>query len=327
MILIGVDAMGGDYAPLEVVKGVNIAVEKNKNIEINLYGDSEQILKYLVPNERVHIIHTTDFVSMGEKDPIKIVRHNKSASIILAMNDLRDKKIDALVSGGPTQVIMVCGYIIVKRAEGMRRVALAPFIPSPDGRHKIILDTGGNTTLDPVDLVDFGIYASIVAKSLLHIDSPKCALLNIGTEPGKGREFDKEAFSLLQAEKKLNFIGNIESKELLTTDADIILQDGWTNNIAIKSLEGTAKTMADVLKKEIKSSLGGKIGYIFMRKNLDRFKEAFNTLRVGGAMIFGLNGIVVKSHGSSNRETFSNAIAQACDLVESDIINITKGNL
>ncbi|MDR2867150.1 MAG: phosphate acyltransferase PlsX [Acholeplasmatales bacterium] len=322
MILVGVDAMGGDFAPAEVVKGVNLAIAKNKEIEINLYGDQDQILKYLIPHERVHIIHTPDFVDMGEKDPIKVVRHNKSASIILAMNDLRDKKIDALVSGGPTQVIMVGGYIIVKRAEGMRRIALAPFIPSPDGRKRIILDTGGNVTLEPIDLVDFGRHATIVAKTLLGIDNPKCALLNIGTEPGKGREFDKEAFKLLEDQKEFNFIGNIESKELFTTEADIILQDGWTNNIAIKSLEGTAKTMANVLKKEIMSSLWGKIGYLFMRKNLERFKEDFNTLKVGGAMILGLNGIVVKSHGSSNQETFFQAILQAADLVSKDVLNL-----
>ena len=321
MKIIGIDAMGGDFAPKETILGLNKVLKIEKDFTVLLYGDQEQINKYLEPNPRVTIVHTPDFVSMGEKDPIKVVRNNKSASLILGMNDLRDKKIDCLITAGPTQVIVVCGYLIVKRAEGMRRIALAPFIPTLDSKNKkILLDTGGNVTLDPQDLVDFGIYASTVCRTLLGIESPKCALLNIGTEEGKGREFEKEAFKLLSNCHKINFIGNIESKELLTTSADIILQDGFTNNIAIKALEGTAKLMGETLKKEIKSSLGGKIGYLFMRKNLKRFAETFNVTKVGGAMIFGLNGIVIKAHGASKGDEICNAIIQGYKLALSNII-------
>jgi len=327
MIKIGVDAMGGDFAPKETVEGVNIAIKNNKDINIVLYGNEDEIKQYLLPNERISIIHTTEYVSMGEKDPISVVRNNKTASIILAMNDLKNNKIDAVVSSGPTQVLVVCGYLIVKRVSFMRRIALAPIIPSLNSPAKIVLDTGGNLSLDPSDLVDFAIYAQTLVRKMLNITNPKCALLNIGTEEGKGREVDKEAYKLLKACDKIDFIGNIESKDILTTEADIILQDGWSNNIAIKAIEGTAKALGNELKKEFKSSLGGMIGYLFARRNMKRFKDKFNTSKVGGATILGLNGIVVKSHGSSNREAFSNAIIQASNLVKTGLLKEVEKEL
>ncbi|MDR2828554.1 MAG: phosphate acyltransferase PlsX [Acholeplasmatales bacterium] len=320
MIKIGVDAMGGDYAPEEIIKGVNDAIKKYSDIEITLYGDSTKITPLLINNPRVSIVHTTDAVSMGEKDPISVVRNNKTASMILALNDLKEKKNSAVVSAGPTQVLVVAGSLIVKKTAFMRRVALAAIIPSLNSKGKVILDTGANTSIDPIYFVDLAVYGSELAKRLFNLESPKVALLNIGTEKGKGREVDKQTYELLEKVDKINFIGNIEGKEILNSEADIILQDGWSNNIAIKTLEGTAKASGEVLKKEIKASFWGKVGYIFMRKSLKRYKETFNTSKVGGACILGLNGIVVKAHGSSDAEAITSAIRQARELVASNII-------
>jgi glycerol-3-phosphate acyltransferase PlsX len=319
-MIIGVDAMGGDNAPKEIVEAVNAAIKNSGDLVINLYGDEEKINQFLVQSERVNIIHTSDYVDMGEKDAIRVVRSNKTASIILAMNDLRDKKIDALVSAGPTQVIVACSYIVVKRLPGVRRLALAPIVSDLSGNKKILLDVGASPVIDPMDLVDFAKYASVVAKTVLNIEDPKCALLNIGTEAGKGREFDVEAYELLSKTSNINFICNVESSELLTTKADIILQDGWTNNIAIKAFEGATKIMKNELKKVFTSSFLSKIGSVFMSKSIKKFKKAFGSVKVGGAMVFGLNGIMVKAHGSSTKEDIEKAINESMVLVSQNIL-------
>ncbi|MCK9493301.1 MAG: phosphate acyltransferase, partial [Acholeplasmataceae bacterium] len=174
---------------------------------------------------------------------------------------------------------------------------------------------------------ELAIYASVVAESYLNRKNPKVGLLNIGTEAGKGREVDKETFNLLSESKDLNFVGNIEPKELFTTDSDVLITDGFTGNMILKTLEGTAKGMGLMLKEEIKSSIGGKIGYLFMRKNLKRFAKRLDASEVGGAMIFGINAPVIKAHGSSDAKAILNAIRQARTFVQADIINKVKDKI
>jgi glycerol-3-phosphate acyltransferase PlsX len=320
MIKLAIDAMGGDNAPIEIVKGCELALEKYDDIELVLYGDETEIKKYLKATSRVEIVHTTQVVDMGVKDPVSAIRNMKDSSLVRALKGVKEGKEQAVVSAGPTQALIVGAHLVIKRMDKMHRVALAPIIPSLDKKGRILLDVGANIELRPEHMLELGIYATVVAKSYLGIENPSLALMNIGTEEGKGRDLEKETFNLLKANPQINFLGNIEGKEIMTTSASIVLTDGYTGNVLMKTMEGTAKAMGGMLKEEIKSSLGGIIGALFMKKALNRFKKRMDASEIGGAMIFGINAPVIKAHGSSNAYAFSNAIKQARTFVLNDII-------
>lgn len=327
MIRIAVDGMGGDFAPKEIVEGTLLALDKFKDIEIILYGDENKMAPYLKQHDRLSVVHTPHYLAMGEKDPIRQYRKNKEMSMFMAMQAVKDKKADAVVSSGPTQALVVGGHFIIRRMKSMHRVAIAPIVPSIDGRGRILLDSGANTDAKPEHLVDFAIYASVVAQKVLKRKNPEVALLNIGTEEGKGRELEKETFKLLKDNPDINFYGNMETKDILTSKADIFLSDGFTANMVMKSMEGTAKGLGAILKREIKGSIGGVIGALFMRKALKRFKKSLDASEIGGALLMGLNGVVIKAHGSSDAFGFYNGIRQAKEMVESDVINIVSNTL
>lgn len=327
MIKIAVDGMGGDFAPEQIVKGTLLALEKFADIKINIYGDQEKMAPFLKQHDRLEVIHTPYFLDMGEKDPIKQYRTNKEASMFLALKAVKDGVCDAIVSAGPTQALVVGGHFIVKRMKSMKRVAIAPIVPSYDGRGRILCDSGANVELRAEHLHDFAVYASVMAEKLLNRKNPQVALLNIGSEEGKGRELDKETFKLLKDSDAVNFYGNLEPKEIYTSEADIFLSDGFTSNIVMKSMEGTAKGLGMVLKREIKASFSAKIGALFMRKALSNFKKSLDASEIGGALLMGLNGIVIKAHGSSSDYAFYNGIRQAKEMVEADVINIVANTL
>ncbi|MFA7376305.1 MAG: phosphate acyltransferase PlsX [Acholeplasmataceae bacterium] len=321
MIKIAVDAMGGDFAPKITVLGAMDAVKQFEDIEITLFGDQDKINDFLIAHPRIKVEQTTQVIDMGEKDPIRAIRNNKDSSMVRAMYSVKEGQTQALVSAGPTQAIIAGAHLVIKRMPLMHRVALAPIIPSTDGRGRILLDVGANIELRSEHLLELALYATITAKEYLGIKNPKVALINIGSEEGKGRELEKETFQLLKNHPMINFMGNIEGKEVLSTDADIMLTDGYTGNVLMKTVEGTAKAMGSMLKEEIKSSLGGKIGYLFMKKNLKRFSKRLDASEIGGAMIFGIQAPVIKAHGSSSAYAFKNAIAQARLFVKNDVLN------
>jgi len=320
MIRIAVDGMGGDYAPEPMVKGSLLALEKFENIEITLFGDETKMAPFLVKHPRLTVVHTPYFLEMGEKDPIKQYRTNKEASMFLAMQAVKDKKADAVVSAGPTQALVVGGHFIVRRMPSMKRVAIAPILPTYDGRGRILLDAGANVDFKPEHLEEYAIYATIMANRVLQRENPKVALINIGTEDGKGREFDKETFKLFKENPHINFIGNLEPKEIFTTDADILISDGFTANIVMKTIEGTAKGMGMILKREIKRTLISKIGALLMKKALTNFKKSMDASEIGGALLMGLDGIVIKAQGASKANGFYNGIRQAKEMVEAEVI-------
>ncbi len=324
MIRLAVDGMGGDYAPEPIVKGTLRALEKFDNIEITLFGDETKMAPFLKQHPRLHVIHTPHYLSMGEKDPIKQYRTNKELSMFMAMQHVKDGKADAIVSAGPTQALVVGGHFIIRRMPSMHRVAIAPIIPSYDGRGRILLDSGANVDFKPEHLVEFAVYASTMAEKVLKRPNPTVALINIGTEDGKGREFDKETFALLKASKDINFVGNLEPKEIFLTDADILLSDGFTANIVMKTMEGTAKGLGQVLKREIKASLFATIGALFMRKALKKFKGSLDASEIGGALLMGFNQVVIKAQGSSKENGFYNGIRQAKEMVEANVIDIVS---
>ncbi len=322
MIRLAIDAMGGDHAPEQIIKGTLKALSEFKDITVILYGDETKMAPYLTPHDRLEIVHTDKYLDMGEQDPVSQFRKNKDASMFLAMKAVKEGKADAIVSAGPTQALVVAGHLIIKRLPTMKRVAIAPMMPSLiKGKSTILLDGGANVDLKAEHLEELAVYATVVAKALLHVENPQVGLLNIGTEEGKGRALDIETYALLKENPNINFLGNVEPKEMLETKADILLSDGFTANIAMKTMEGTAKSLASLLKEQLTSSFFKKlIVGLFLKKSLKEFKKALDPNEIGGAMIAGLQNIVIKAHGSSNDYAFYNAIRQAKELVEADVI-------
>jgi len=327
MIRLAVDGMGGDYAPEPIVKGTIRALEKFDNIEITIFGDEVKMAPFLKQHPRLHVVHTPYYMEMGEKDPIKQYRTNKELSMFLAMQFVKDGSADAVISAGPTQALVVGGHFIIRRMPEMKRVAIAPMMPSFDQRGRLLLDSGANVDFKPEHLLDFAIYATIMAEKVLNRTKPTVALINIGTEDSKGRDFDKETFALLKASPDVNFVGNIEPKDVLTTEADIMISDGFTANIVMKTVEGTAKGLGMVLKREIKSSIFATIGALFMRKALKRFKKSLDPSEIGGALLMGFSSVVIKAQGASKEYGFYNAIRQAKEMVEANVIGLVTETL
>ncbi len=321
MIKIAVDAMGGDFAPKEQIEGALKAVNSMDDIEITLYGDPEKINTYLKPHERIKVIESEGTIDMGEKDPIRAIRSNRKSSMALALSSVRKKENDAIVSSGATQALIAGAHILVGRMKQMKRTAIAPVLPTASKKAFILLDSGANLEIKPEFMVQQAHFASIYAKEILGVSDPKVGLINIGTEEGKGRKLDTDAYELFNKNPHLNFYGNVEPKEVLDPPCEILISDGFTANIVMKTIEGTAKGMGSMLKEELKKGVLGKIGLLLSAKNLKRFKNRMSPSEIGGAMIYGLNGVVIKAQGASKSQGFYNAIKQASNIVRQDVIN------
>ena len=322
MIKIAVDAMGGDYAPKEQVQGAMLAIKNIDDIVITLYGDETEIRKYLTNGERITIVQSDGVIDMGEKDPIRAIRSNRKSSMALALSSVRNEENQCIVSSGATQALIAGAHILVGRMKAIKRTAIAPLMPTvTKGKSTILLDAGGNIEIKPEFMVHQAYFAHIYAKEILGVKEPKIGLINIGTEPGKGRQLDKDVAKLFEEDKMLNFIGNVEPKDVLDPPCDILISDGFTANIVMKTVEGTAKGLGKILKQEITNGFIGKIGALLSKKNLMNFKNRLNPEEVGGAMIYGLRGVVVKAQGSSKSVGFYNAIRQAALIVRNDVLD------
>lgn len=328
MIRIGVDAMGGDFGLNSTIKASEDIVKEYKDVTVVLYGKEEEIKKRLTTTERIEIVNCPKVLDMGEHNPILTIRKEKDeASLCVAMQAAKKKEVDCVVTSGPTQCVVVAAHLLIKRLPQVERIALCPIIPNLDGKPRLLLDVGANTSLRPEHISLLANFATVVAKNVLGYENPRVGLLNIGTEEGKGRDVDKETYDVLKANKFINFYGNVEANEVLMSPTEIIINDGFTGNICMKTIEGTAKAMAKMLKEEIKSSLGGKIGYLFMRKNLARFAKRMDSKEIGGAMILGLGCPVIKAHGNSDAYAFKNAIKQGIKMVKNDVIGHVLASL
>lgn len=319
MIKIGVDAMGGDYAPKEQVEGAMLAIAKIPDIEINLYGNSEAILPYLTNPNRIQIVETSYVIPMGEKNPIKVIKEHPESSMATALSSLRKGESDAVVSSGATQALIAGAHILVRRMPGFKRTAIAPVIPSVSGRETILLDTGANLEVRPEHMLQQAYFAAVYAKEVLNRPNPVVGLINIGTEDGKGREFDQEVFHLFKETNLFAFYGNVEPKEVLNPPCDILISDGFTANIVMKTMEGTAKGMGAILKRELTATFFGKIGALLAKKNLRNFKASMSPEEIGGALIYGLYRPVIKAQGASKAYGFYNAIRQASTIVRNGV--------
>ena len=321
MIKIAVDAMGGDYAPKEQVEGAMLAIKNIDDIEITLYGDETEIRKYLTNEERITIVQSEGTIDMGEKDPIHAIRSNRNSSMALALSSVRNGDNDGIVSSGATQALIAGAHILVGRMKSMKRTAIAPLIPRVDGKNTILLDAGGNLETKPEYMLQQATFAAVYAKEILGATNPKVGLINIGTEPGKGRALDKEVFDLFSQTSNFDFIGNIEPKVALNPPCDVMISDGFTANIVMKTIEGTAKGLGTILKQEITKGFVGKVGSLLLRGRLHKFKDRLNPQEIGGAMIYGLRGVVVKAQGSSKAFGFYNGIRQCAQIVRNDVLN------
>lgn len=319
MIKIGVDAMGGDYAPKEQVEGAMLAIKNMPDIEINLYGNPEKIAQYLHNPERINVIETNFVIDMGEKNPIKAIKEHPDSSMAMALSSLRKAENDAVVSSGATQALIAGAHILVRRMPGFKRTAIAPVIPSLSGKPTILLDCGANLEIRPEHMLQQAYFAVVYAKEVLGRENPSVGLINIGTEDGKGRELDKEVFQLFKASDLFSFYGNVEPKSVLDPPCDILISDGFTANIVMKTMEGTASGMGKLLKQKLTSSLMSKIGALFARKALKDLKRSMSPEEIGGALIYGLYRPVIKAQGASKAYGFYNAIRQAATIVRNEV--------
>ena len=322
MITIAIDAMGGDNAPKAIVDGANLAIKTFNDIQINLYGDSESIEQYLVKDDRIKVIHTTEIVT-GEDEPVRAIRRKKDSSMVVAARDVKEGKADALLSAGNTGALLTAGLLVVGRIKNIDRPGLTPIIPtvSKESPQVILMDAGANAEVKPVNLEQFSVLANFYAKNVLNVENPRIGLLNNGTEEGKGNSITKEAFDLMKQLDNINFIGNVEAKSILTGEVDIVITDGFTGNAVLKTLEGTVKSVVGLLLDTLKNSgLKTKIGAGLIK---DSLKETFNNLddtKQGGAVLLGVKSPVIKAHGSSNDEAIFNAIRQARTVVSAGVV-------
>lgn len=316
-----VDAFGGDNAPLEIIKGASLA-SLEYNTEITLTGNEKTIKQIIAENVlsfygELKIVDTDDVISMHD-EPTSLVKAHSESSMALAFKELSDDKADAFVSAGSTGAVVVGGTLIIKRIKGVMRPALAGIIPAPKG-HYMLMDMGANAECRPEMLCQFGIMASAYLEGVEGKKNPEIGLLNIGTEDSKGGELQKEAYKLMQ-EAPINFVGNIESREMPKGVCDAVITDGFTGNIALKLIEGSAATLFSLIKEVFYKSLPNKLAALVVKKDLSKVKRLMDSSEVGGAPLLGVRKTVIKAHGSSNAKAVKNAIGQAVKFTETGVI-------
>lgn len=316
---IALDVLGGDFGPQEVVAGAIDAV-REKGLELTLVGP-EHILAPLIKQSGVstiEIVNATDVIDNDEA-PVMAVRRKKQSTLVVGANLVKDGHAGALVTTGSTGAFMAAGLFVVGRIADIERPALAPLVPTRDGKGVVMLDMGANMDAKAEHLMQYGIMGAIYAEKVLGRLSPRVALLNVGAEPGKGNQVTKEAYSLLN-NAGINFIGNIEARAVLSGDVDVIVCDGFTGNVVLKLMEGMASTMFDLMKERFTADTRSKLGALLLKPTLRRFKQSFDYSEYGGAPLLGVNGIFVKCHGSSNRVAIKNGLFQAQRFLEQDVV-------
>ncbi|MDQ1003762.1 glycerol-3-phosphate acyltransferase PlsX [Neobacillus niacini] len=319
---IAIDAMGGDHAPKEIVIGAMKAVEAFSDIHITLVGDEIKIKEYLTNQERITILHTSEII-LGTDEPVRAVRRKKTASMVLAAQQVADGNADACISAGNTGALMAAGLFVVGRIEGIERPALTPTLPTIGGEGFLLLDVGANVDAKPEHLLQYAIMGSIYSEKVRGITNPRVGLLNIGTEEKKGTELTKQAFELLKS-ANLNFVGNVEARDLLDGAADVVVTDGFTGNMVLKTVEGTALSMFKMLKTTLMSSLKSKLAAAVLKPEFKTLKNTLDYSEYGGAGLFGLKAPVIKAHGSSNGQAVFSAIRQTREMVEKDVVGLIK---
>lgn len=319
---IAIDAMGGDHAPKEVVLGAMDAIKEVKDLHITLVGDKHKIKEYLTDDERIEVIHADEVIT-GDDEPVRAVRRKKNSSLVKMAEEVKENRADACISAGNTGALMSAGLFVVGRIPGIDRPALSPTFPTIDGKGFLMLDVGANVDAKPNHLLQYAIMGSVYAEKVRSIKNPRVGLLNVGTEDGKGNDLTKKAFDLMK-KAPINFVGNVEARDLLQGVADVVVTDGFSGNIALKTIEGTASALFSMIKDTFMSSVKTKLAASMLKSDLKGLKDKLDYSEYGGAALFGLSAPVIKAHGSSNSRAFYSAILQTCQMVELGIISTIK---
>lgn len=319
--IVAVDAMGGDNAPGEIVKGAVEAILASEQVIVKLAGKEEvvkeELAKYEYDKERIEVVNATEVI-LTEEPPVKAIKSKKDSSIVVAMNMVKRGEADALVSAGSSGAILVGGQVIVGRIKGIERPPLAPLIPTKDGV-SLLIDCGANVDARPSHLVQFAKIGSIYMENVVGIKKPRVAIVNIGAEEEKGNALVKETFPLLKNCTDINFIGSIEAREIPEGYADVIVCEAFVGNVILKLYEGLASTLLSKVKEGLMSSLRSKIGALLIKPALKKTLKSFQADQYGGAPLLGLNGLVVKTHGNSKALDVTNSILNCVKFKEQRI--------
>ena len=320
-INVAVDAMGGDNAPVEIVKGVVDAVQANDHVKVYLTGQEElvrkELEKYTYPADRIEVVNATEVIETAEP-PVMAIRRKKDSSIVRALNLVKDGTCDAFVSAGSTGATLVGGQVIVGRIKGVERPPLAPLIPTEKGC-ALLIDCGANVDARPSHLVQFAKMGSVYMESVMGISNPRVGIVNIGAEEEKGNALVKETYPLLKNCPDIHFIGSVEARDIPAGAADVIVCEAFVGNVILKMYEGVGRSLIHKVKEGMMTSLRSKIGALLVKPALKETLKAFDLEQYGGAPLLGLKGLVVKTHGSSKAVEIKNSILQCITFSEQNI--------
>lgn len=321
MIRIAIDAMGGDYAPVEVVKGAVDALKEHDNVKIILVGDSTEINRELSQHEynkeQMEVIHTTEVISCNEA-PVEAIRKKKDSSLIVAFKMVKEGKADAVISAGSTGAVLVGGQVITGKIRGIKRAPLATVIPTMKGV-SLLIDCGANVDARPEHLVQFAQMGSIYMEHVIGVKNPKVSLVNIGAEEAKGNALVKEVYPMLKELDTIHFTGNIEPRDVFEGETNVVLCEAFVGNVILKLAEGLSSTLIHAIKDGMMSSMRGKIGGLLVKPALKDTLKMFDASEYGGAPLLGLNGLVVKMHGNSKAKEVRIAVGQCITFMEQGI--------
>lgn len=329
MVRVALDAMGGDYAPDEIIKGGLEALQKDGRVIVKLVGKIERIEKFLATQEydrnRLQIVEANEVIE-NEEAPVAAVRTKKDASIVVGMKLVKDKEADAFISAGSTGAVLVGSQLIIGRLKGIHRAPLAPLLPTEKGV-SLLVDCGANVDARPDHLLQFARMGSIYMEKMLGIKNPRVAIVNIGAEEEKGNALVKESFPLLKQCKDINFTGSIEAREIPKGGADVIVCEAFTGNVILKLYEGVGLVLLSKIKTALLSDLRSKIGAWLVKPALKRTLKDFDASEYGGAPLLGLKGLVVKAHGNSKSNEICNSIMQCIDFHERGLQELIKESI
>ena len=328
-IKVAVDAMGGDYAPQEPVKGVVEALQEKPELYVYLVGQEDvlkkELDKYTYPKERLEVVHTSEIIETGEP-PVHAIQKKKDSSLVKALRMVRSKEASAFVSCGSTGAVLVGGQVLVGKSKGVERAPLAPLIPTATGV-SLLIDCGANVDARSSHLVQFARMGSIYMECVMGVKNPKVGLVNIGAEEEKGNALVKETYPLLKECKDINFIGNVEARDIPKGVCDVVVCEAFVGNVILKLYEGVGATLISKVKAGMMSTLRSKIGALLVKPALKETLKSFDASEYGGAPLLGLKGLVVKAHGSSKANEIKNSLIQCITFSKEDICGKIQENM